>query len=103
MRKREHAGMYLVRYYPTKPNDKLDIWNLEAMDIPKPVSKAYQNEVKYTLEEYEKIRDDKLKKDGELIFGNECEWLLVKSCENIGQAIWIFTNVKKNKGGRNNG
>ena len=77
---KQFKGKYLVRFNRTKPYDKIDIWNLEVLDIANPVSTAYRDEVLYAYKDFEKLKDalgtsENIIEDKE----NGVKWLLISS------------------------
>jgi len=99
----EFKGKWLVRYYPVRIYNKLDIWNLEVIDIPNPISRAYQEEAMNAYNEYEKIKDEYgfgNSVDGKIVIGNDCEWLLTNAGNGIDKVLLIFSERRRE---RNNG
>lgn len=81
---KQFKGKYLVRFNRTKPYDKIDIWNLEVLDIANPVSTAYRDEVLYAYKDFEKLKDD-LGTSKNIIEDKEngVKWLLISSSNGI--------------------
>lgn len=80
---------YLLRYTARKPYDKVEIWDLEIIDIPNPASTYYKNEVLSLYNRYEGIKNHQKCKDGDLIYGDEAYWMCLE-CAGMEYASKIF-------------
>lgn len=68
---------YLVRYYPKKPYDSLNVWNLDILNIRNPESAFYRDEVLAAYSQYEKARD--------LTSGKDGSWV-----KDIDGSLWLY-------------
>ena len=99
-----YANKWLVRYYPLKAYNKLDIWNLEVIDIRNPISHSYQKEVMNAVSEYERIKEEygwNNSVDGSIIIGNDCEWFLFEG-NSIDTVLYNYS-VKRTERMKNSG
>ena len=90
---KQFKGKYLVKVNHTKPYDKIDIWNLEVLDIPNPVSPAYRDEVLYAYKDFENIIDTKeFNANLKVSFDdfNNVKWYLITDCIDIYDTLEVL-------------
>lgn len=84
---------WLIKYYPVKPAQSLEVYNLDVLDIEDYCSPFYQSIVKSKLEEFKEgcIRHNinKISPNAKYINYNDCRIGIVES-ENVLDAINKF-------------
>lgn len=81
---------YLIYFYPIKPNAQLCIWQLDALNVDKPVSKYYQGEVQYWYDAYKVAKERSSHRDNNGMFAYNNSWWKVVKAETPFEAIGLF-------------
>ena len=83
---------YLVYYYPAQPNTELRVYQLDALDVDKPVSKTYWEEVRQLYDMYKvALKHYPENTDKNVIAYNNSWWKIIEA-NSIFEAAALFEN-----------
>lgn len=93
----EKKSGYLLRYYPKKSSDYLDVRNLDILKVRNPLSGYYRDEVLNMLKEYEELERSSCEKSDEgIIFAKDGSvWWKAEGPDPL-EVAWLFKMSYKN-------